>query len=115
MVIEYIWDCRRVEVHPIEGENEDVVYLVNWILIANSTEILTQYDIPYSVQVGGIQQLNTSSITDFIPIWDLENEQVTDWVITAMGTDQVDIYKLQLESELEELITPTSLSITIDS
>ena len=115
MVIEYIWDCRKVEVYPIQGENQDVDYLVNWILIANSTDILTQYDIPYSVQVGGIQQLDTSTITDFIPIWDLENEQVTTWVVNAMGTEQVDIYKLELKSELEELITPTSLSITIDS
>jgi hypothetical protein len=114
MVIEYIWDCRKVEVYPIQGENEDVVYLVNWILIANSTDILTKYDIPYSVQVGGIQQLDTSTITDFIPIWDLENEQVTTWVVNAMGIDQVDIYKLELQNKLEQLITPTSVSYTID-
>jgi hypothetical protein len=113
MTVSYLWDCTRVDVYPVEDENADVVYNVHWSLLGASNEDLMPSGQPYQASSVGIQVLDTSTITEFIPFEDLTNEIVTAWVITAMGPEEVEAVELGIFNMIEEQINPTSLSLTI--
>ena len=107
-MIIYAWNCTRVDAYPIENENTDVVYNVHYQItgadISNSA---------YQASTVGIQLLDTSVITEFIPFEDLTNEIVTNWVKTAMGAEAVEALELSISNMIEEQINPTSLSLII--
>jgi hypothetical protein len=113
MTVSYLWDCTRVDVYPVEDENTDVVYNVHWSLLGASNEDLMPSGQPYQASSVGIQVLDTSTITEFIPFEDLTNEIVTAWVITAMGPEEVEAVELGIFNMIEEQINPTSLSLVI--
>ena len=113
MTVSYLWNCTRVDAYPVEDENPDVVYNVHWSILGASNEDIMPNGQPYQASTVGTQILDTSTITEFIPFEDLTNEIVTDWVITAMGTEAVDALKLGIANQIEEQVNPTSLSLII--
>ena len=52
-------------------------------------------------------------MTDFIPFEDLTNEEVAAWTQAAMGEEQVASIEASIESQINSLITPTSVTLTI--
>jgi hypothetical protein len=113
MTVSYLWNCTRVDVYPVEDENPDVVYNVHWNLLGASNEDLMPNGQPYQASTVGTQMLDTSTITEFIPFEDLTDEIVTDWVITAMGSEAVEALELGIFNMIEEQISPTSISLII--
>ena len=111
-MITYDWNCKTVDVHPTEGEYSDVVYNVHWIVTGVSDEVDTR-DNPYSVTNIGTQTLSTSDITDFTPISEVTNEEVVEWTKAAMGEEQVEQIEANIQSAIELLINPTSVTMTI--
>ena len=111
-MIKYDWNCKTVDVHPIEGEYSDVVYNVHWIVTGTSEEIDPE-GIPYSVTNIGTQSLSTSDITDFTPISEVTNEEVVEWTKAAMGEEQVKNMEASIQSSIDLLINPTSVTMTI--
>jgi len=71
---------------------------------------------PQSITVSniGTQILDTSDITDFIPFEDLTNEQVVAWTQDAMGAEQVASIEASVESQINNLIVPVSVTKTIE-
>ena len=106
------WNCRTVDVYPTDENYADVVYNVHWIVTGTSDQLDPQ-DNPYTATSIGTQTLNTSDITDFIPFEDLTNEEVVAWTQAAMGEEQVTQIEANIEAQIENLITPTSLTLTI--
>ena len=106
------WNCRTVDVYPTDENYADVVYNVHWIVTGTSDQLDPQ-DNPYTATSIGTQTLNTSDITDFIPFEDLTNEEVVAWTQGAMGEEQVTQIEANIEAQIENLITPTSLTLTI--
>ena len=106
------WNCRTVDVYPTDETYADVVYNVHWIVTGTSDQLDPQ-DNPYTATSIGTQTLNTSDITDFIPFEDLTNEEVVAWTQAAMGEEQVTQIEANIEAQIENLITPTSLTLTI--
>jgi hypothetical protein len=106
MEITYSWDCTTVDVRPTRDSNENVVYNVHWKLIGINEN-------GSGTRVIGTQELDISNIENFIPFENLTNEQITSWVESAMGEDQINIYKTALQSQIQELETPTSITMTI--
>ena len=106
------WNCRTVDVYPTDETYADVVYNVHWIVTGTSDQLDPQ-DNPYTATSIGTQTLNTSDITDFIPFEDLTNEEVVAWTQGAMGEEQVTQIEANIEAQIENLITPTSLTLTI--
>jgi hypothetical protein len=113
MTVSYLWNCTRVDVYPVEGENPDVVYNVHWNLLGASNEDLMPNGQPYQASTVGTQMLDTSTITEFIPFEDLTDEIVTDWVIAAMGPEAVEALELSIFNMIEEQVNPTSISLII--
>ena len=104
MAINYTWDCKTVDVKTIDG-NEDTVFNVHWRLTGEDGE--------YSSSVYGSQELNTSDLSSFTAFADLTNEQITGWVESAMGEDEVAEYKANISNQIAELVTPTQQTKTI--
>jgi hypothetical protein len=112
MATTYEWNCKTVDVYPTEGDYTDVVYNVHWILTGTSEEVDGEGN-PYTATSIGTQVLDTSEITDFIPVEELTNEEIANWTKAAMGEEQVTELEASLQNTIDSLITPTSVTITI--
>ena len=112
MAINYTWDCRTVDVKTIDG-NEDVVFNVHWRLTGTDDANDDPEGNPQTVSVYGSQELDTSDLSDFTAFADLTNDQITGWVVSAMGEDRVTKIKNNLSNQIAELVTPTQETKTI--
>ena len=111
-MITYDWNCKTVDAYPQDGDYLDLVYNVHW----RTTGVSDQLDpsgLAYSVTIIGTQSLDVSDVTDFIPFEDLTNEEVAAWTQAAMGEKQVASIEASIESQINSLITPTSITLTI--
>lgn len=104
-MITYNWNCKTVDVHPQEEGQTDVVYNVHWTV--------TGVDGDYSVTNIGTQVVPLSEGDAFIPFEDLTNEIVVEWTKAAIGQDEVDQIETSIASQIEALINPTSVTMTI--
>mgnify|MGYP003136553916 CR=1 FL=1 len=105
MAINYTWNCKTVDVKTIDG-NKDTVFNVHWRLTGED-------DANNSSVVYGEQKLDTSDLSSFTAFADLTNEQITGWVESAMGEDEVTQLKTNLSNQIAELVTPTQETKTI--
>lgn len=106
------WDCKVVDLYPLEGEYTNVVYNVHWIITGVSDQLDAE-EKPYTGTVFGFQALDTSNVTNFVPFEDLTNEITTQWVKDAMGTARVTNFELATEKQINEKINPSSVTMTI--
>ena len=105
----YTWDCNTVDVYPSYDDLTDVVYNVHWRLTG------TDPTDTYSATVIGTEMLSVETIQPegFIPVADLTNAQVTSWVEEQMGSEHVAELKASVDSQISNLITPTSITMKI--
>ncbi len=112
-MINYNWNCRTVDAYPQDGDYTDVVYNVHWI-VTGTSDTLDPEGNPYSATSIGTQTLSTETITDFIPFEQLTNAEVVEWTKDTMGQEQVDSIESGIKSQIDDLITPTSVTLTIE-
>ena len=107
-MINYTWNCRTVDVYPVNQGNNNVVYNVHYRVVGEDSET--------AVIAGfiGVQVLDTSKLTDFIPFEDLTNDKVTEWVKSSMGADSVSKIENNIASQIAEKENPTSVTMTIE-
>lgn len=108
----YNWNCKTVDAYPQDGEYTDLVYNVHWIVTGTSDE-LDSDGLAYSAASIGTQTLDVSDVTDFIPFEDLTNEQVVTWTKGAMGEEQVAAIEAGIQSQIDSLITPKSVTLIV--
>jgi hypothetical protein len=106
-MITYDWNCRTVDVHPQEEGETNVVYNVHWIV--------TGVDGDYSATNIGTQIVPLSEGDTFIPFEDLTNEIVVEWTKEAMGEETVASIETSIANQIQDLINPTSVTMTIGS
>tara|TARA_R110002124_G_scaffold162590_3_gene329690 strand:- start:332 stop:757 length:426 start_codon:yes stop_codon:yes gene_type:complete len=112
MTTTYNWNCKTVDAYPLIGEDPDVVYNVHWIVTGVSDQLDPQGN-PYQARSIGTQALSTDDITDFIPFEDLTNEIVVEWTKGAMGEEEVVSIEASIQSQINSLITPASVTLTV--
>jgi hypothetical protein len=105
MAVTYDWNCKTVDVHPQEEGQTDVVYNVHWIVTGVEGE--------YSVTNIGTQIVPLSEGSTFIPFEDLTNEIVVGWTKEAMGEETVASIETGIANQIQDLINPTSVTMTI--
>ena len=108
----YNWNCKTVDCYPEQDNEADVVYNVHWIVTGTSDQ-LNPEGVAYSATSIGTQSLDTSQITNFIPFDQLTNDEVVAWTKGAMGNEQVASIEASIQSQIDSLITPTSVTLTI--
>lgn len=102
----YTWNCRTVDVHPIEGDYSNVVYNIHYIVDGIS-------DDSYSGRVIGTQMVDTTNIVDFIPVDQLTNEILVGWTKDAMGPERVAEIESTIDIQIQEATEPTSITIQV--
>ena len=106
------WNCKTVDAYVKQNEEADVVYNVHWI-VTGTSDTLDPQDNPYSATSIGTQTLDTSEIINFIPFDQVTNEEVVAWTQAAMGEEQVAQIEAGIASQIESLIHPTTVTLTI--
>ena len=108
----YDWNCKTVDCYPEQNNEADVVYNVHWIVTGTSDQ-LDPEGVAYSATNIGTQVLDTSGITNFIPFDQLTNDEVAAWTKAAMGSEQVAEIETNIDKQIQDLITPVSITLTI--
>ena len=111
-MITYDWNCRTVDARPLEDGEVDVVYNVHWIVTGVSDELKPD-DSAYSATNIGTQNVPWNPEGAFIPFEDLTNEIVVEWTKEAMGEETVTSIETGIANQIEALINPTSITMTI--
>ena len=102
MAITYTWDTKTVDTYPTKSGKSDVIFKVYWKLegVDDTTE-------KNSSATTGAEEIDTSDLSSFTEFADLKESDVTSWVETSLGTDQINHYKSVIEAAIQEKSTPT--------
>lgn len=111
-MITYDWNCKTMDAYPQNGEHVNLVYNVHWIVTGVSDDLKPD-GTPYSTTSIGTQVLDVSDVKEFILFEDLTNEQVVSWTQGAMGEEKVSSIEASIESHINSLIKPTTVTLTI--
>ena len=107
MSISYEWNVNTVDVYPTDEGHSDVIYNVHWRLNATDTQVDAEGN-PYTASAYGTQSLDTSDLSDFTDFDSVTSSQVQGWVESAMGAEEVQSLKDNLDTNIAGQITPTS-------
>jgi hypothetical protein len=111
MAQSYKWNCKTVDVHPLEAGNSDVVYNVHWSVLATSDQKDSEGEF-YSASGYGTQSVPAPEGA-FIPFADLTEADVEAWTKAAMGQEEVASLYAGLDAQIEQEINPSSVQMQI--
>ena len=111
-MITYDWNCKTVDAYIEKEGNADVVYNVHWRVTGISDQLDPEGN-SYSATNIGTQSLDVSEITNFIPWDELTEAEVEEWTKAAMGEELVLSIETNVAASLEQVIKPTSITLTI--
>ena len=114
MAISYNWDVSTVDVYPTDEGQTDVIYNVHWQLNATDTQVDAEGN-PYTASVYGTQSLDTSDLSDFIDFDSVTSAEVQGWVESAMGAEQVQSLKDNLDANIAGQINPTAFVAVVSA
>tara|TARA_R100000541_G_scaffold2345_1_gene8785 strand:- start:385 stop:717 length:333 start_codon:yes stop_codon:yes gene_type:complete len=102
MAITYTWDTKTVDTYPTKSGKSDVIFKVYWQLKGVDDTVDKNAN-----SVTGVAEIDTSDLSSFTGFTDLKESDVTGWVETSLGTDQINHYKSVIEEVIQEKATPT--------
>lgn len=111
-MINYTWNCKTVDTYPTHAGESDVVYNVHWRVTGVSDQVDSNGD-PYSSTNIGTQTLNTEDLSNFTAFDTVVHSDVVGWVKAAMGEEQVNSIEESIENQINALITPISVTLTV--
>ena len=113
-MITYDWNCKTVDAYVEQDNEADVVYNVHWIVTGTSDEVdPNSPETFYQSTSIGTQTLDTSEIINFIPFDEVTNAEVVAWTQEAMGAEYVTQIEAGIASQIESLIHPTTITLTV--
>ena len=113
-MVNYDWNCKTVDAYVEQNNEADVVYNVHWIVTGVSDiEDPNSPNTFYQSTNIGTQTLDVSEITNFIPFDQVTNAEVVEWTQDAMGAEQVTQIEASIASQIESLIHPTTITLTV--
>ena len=118
MAISYTWDVSNVDTYPSHTDDSDntqsdVVYNVHWRLTGEDDANNDADGNPQSAGVYGSIGLDVSDLSSFTAFADLAVADVQAWVEAALGSDEVTALKANVDAQIAEKVTPTSVAKVI--
>jgi len=117
----YKWKINGLEVYTSKDGLEKVVFQIHWALIAES-EQKNEHGLPYSVDTIGTQIIEAPDANNFIAFDSLTQKTVEGWLEAILskvneesGKNILDNLKANLDKQLTEKITPTSVVLQLPS
>jgi len=100
----YTWTFPALMAYPTYETQTDVVYIVNWVLTADDGA-------GHTARVYSTQAITYEASSPFTPYADLTRAEVQDWVTSAMGPERVAELEASLDEQIQDQITPTSVTL----
>ena len=113
MAISYTWDVSTCDVYPTKSGKSNVVYNVHWRITASDDSNNDADGNPQTATTYGTQELDTSDLASFTNWSSLDAAKVQSWVEAALTADTVTAMKTDLDAEIAEKVTPTSVTKTL--
>jgi hypothetical protein len=101
----YTWSFPTLTAYPTYESQTDVVYIVHWVL--NGTD-----GNGHNGSVYGAVGLTYEAGSPFTPFAQLTESQVQGWVTSALGATQVSALEANIDQQIQQQITPTSVNLT---
>ena len=115
MAINFTWNVSRVETYPTLSGKSDVICKVNWELKGVDDSNNDENGDPINWGDAGTVDLDTSDLSSFTDFSSVNASQVQGWVEAALTADEVTRIKSNIETVINKLATPTTVSKTIGS
>jgi hypothetical protein len=113
MAINYTWDVNTCDVYPTKSSKSNVVHTVHWVLTATDDANNDAEGNPQTAFRFGGQELDISNLSSFTNWSSLDASTVQGWVEAALGADRVTEIKSQLNAQITEKVSPTSVTKTL--
>jgi hypothetical protein len=113
MAINYTWDVNTCDVYPTKSSKSNVVHTVHWVLTATDDANNDAEGNPQTAFRFGGQELDISNLSSFTNWSSLDAATVQGWVEAALGADRVTEIKSQLNAQITEKVSPTSVTKTL--
>lgn len=92
------WSITNLECYSEVAGEQNVVYTIGWLL--------TGTDNVHLASIHGTVNIPINSSTPFTPYADLTQEQVIEWVKSALRAEQVAAYESNLTLQIQNLANP---------
>jgi len=113
MAINYTWDVNTCDVYPTKSGKSNVVHTVHWVLTATDDANNDAEGNPQTAFRFGGQELDISNLSSFTNWSSLDASTIQGWVEAGLGADRVTEIKSQLNAQITEKVSPTSVTKTL--
>jgi len=113
MAINYTWDVSTCDTYPTKSGKSNVVHNVHWRITATDDANNDSDGNPQTADVYGEQSLDTSDLSSFTNWSSLDAAKVQSWVEAALTADTVAALKTELDAQIAEKVSPTSVTKTL--
>jgi hypothetical protein len=103
MATTYTWSFPTLTAYPQSEGQTDVVYTVHWVL--------TGTDGTHTGSVYGTVGLTYVAGSPYTPYANLTEAQVQGWTTTTLGAEQVAALEANINAQIQQQITPTSVNL----
>ena len=101
----YTWSFPTLTAYPTYESQTDVVYTVHWVLSGTDGN-------GHNGSVYGTVSLTYTAGSAFTPFAQLTESQVQGWVTSALGATQVSALEANIDQQIQQQVTPTSVNLT---
>jgi len=108
MAINYTWDVSNCDVFPTKSSKSNVVHSVHWRLTGIDDTNNDADGNPQSHFIIGVEELDTSDLSNFTNWSSLDAATVQGWVESSLGEDKVTALKQNIDNVIAEKVSPTS-------
>jgi len=98
MATTYTWSILQMDAYPEAYGETNVVFNIHWSL--------TGEEAGFTSSIYGSQGLSIAPDATFTPYADLTEDQVIEWLMEAMGADQVIACKQSVSQQINNQIVP---------
>jgi hypothetical protein len=104
MATTFTWSFPTLTAYPTYESQTDVVFVVHWVLTGTDGN-------GHNGSVYGTVGLTYEAGSPFTPYAQLTESQVQGWVTTALGAEQVAALEANIDQQIQQQITPTSVNL----
>ena len=100
----YTWSFTTLTAYPSDAGQTDVVFTVHWVLTGTDGN-------GHTGSVYGTVGVTYTAGEPFTPYAQLTEAQVQGWTTTALGAEQVAALEANIDAQIQQQITPTSVNL----
>ena len=102
----YTWRINALDCHVSQNELENVVYTIHWSYVGEDEN-------GNVASMIGTESVGEPDPSNFQSFDTLTQEIVEGWLEASMGTERIDEMKANLDKQIEEIVTPKTVTLQL--